>query len=150
MEFAAKEKVPSVRSWFASMVLAIVGLTDAAYLSWVKLANATASCSNIGDCELVNTSRFSEIGGIPIAALGAAAYLAIVALLGAERWLPDRSNSIRIGVFGIALAGTLYSAYLTYVEVAILRAICPLCVLSAVVISALLVLSIFRLGTGDT
>lgn len=48
-------------------------------------------------------------------------------------------------VFGISLAGVLYSAYLTYVEIAVLHAICPFCVLSAVVLLALLGLSSFRL-----
>ena len=150
MEIAGKREVPLVKTWIASVVLAIIGLADSAYLSWVKLANATATCSNIGDCELVNTSRFSEIGGIPIAALGTAAYLAIVVLLAIEKRLPDRSSSVRVGVFGIALAGTLYSAYLTYVEIGILRAICPLCVLSSVVISAIFVLSVFRVGIEET
>ncbi len=51
-------------------------------------------------------------------------------------------------MFGMATAGTLYSAYLTYLEVAVLEAICPYCVLSAVVMTGLWILSIVRLRRG--
>lgn len=145
MEIGAIRKLPLVKNRSVSMVLAILGMVDAAYLTWVKLADAMATCSDIGDCELVNTSRYSEIGGIPIAALGAAAYLSIVALLAAEKRYPNYGLSLKTGVFGITLAGTLYSAYLTFIEVSVLHAICPFCVLSAVLMTALLVLSVFRL-----
>src|SRR4030066_131585 len=66
------------RSRIAAIVLALVGLADSAYLAYVKLTNQLASCSNLGDCETVNSSRYSEIGGVPIALLGAAAYLIIL------------------------------------------------------------------------
>jgi uncharacterized membrane protein len=120
-------------------------MADSIYLTWIKLANATYACSNIGDCEAVNTSRYSEVAGVPIAALGAAAYAAILLLLLLDRRPSERSEQLRLGVFGLTLTGTLYSAYLTYVEVAILRAICPFCVASEVILAALLVLSILRL-----
>jgi uncharacterized membrane protein len=52
---------------------------------------------------------------------------------------------LRLAFFGFTLAGTLYSIYLTYVEVAILRAICPFCVVSAVVMLALFIIAVYRL-----
>jgi len=128
--------------WGLSVGLALLGLVDSSYLTWIKLANAAYTCSNIGDCEAVNNSSFAAVGGIPIAALGAAAYAVILLLLMLDR---RRSELLRFGVFGLSLAGTLYSAYLTYVQVAILKAICPFCTASAVILTALLVLSILRL-----
>lgn len=128
-----------------SYILALVGLADSIYLTYIKLANATASCAGIGDCESVNSSKYAEIAGIPIALLGAGAYLAILALLFMEKRGDFWKNNAPLGVFGISLVGVLYSAYLTYVEVAILHAICPYCVLSALVLVALLVISVVRL-----
>ncbi len=136
------------RGW-TGIALAAIGLVDSAYLSWLKLADATAACAGIGDCEAVNNSRFATVGGIPIALLGALSYGAILALFFADRVRPEWRMAGRVAMFGLTLAGTLYSAYLTYVEVAVLRAICPFCVVSAVVMALLLVISVLRLRESD-
>ena len=137
--------VKDSRLRWTSIILSILGLVDSIYLAWIKLANATAACAGIGDCESVNNSPYAEIAGIPIAVLGAGAYLLMISLLlmepRAEFW---KENSPLI-VFGLSLVGVLYSAYLTYVEVAILHAICPYCVISAVLLVAILAISVVRL-----
>jgi uncharacterized membrane protein len=128
-----------------SIVLAAIGLVDAAYLTWIKLSNSYAICGPIGDCESVNTSRYAEIGGVPIALLGAGAYLLILILLLLEPQGGVWKEYGSMMVFGISFAGVLFSAYLTYIEVAVLHAICPYCVLSAIVMVILLILAITRL-----
>ncbi|MBM3123198.1 MAG: vitamin K epoxide reductase family protein, partial [Chloroflexi bacterium] len=110
-----------------------------------KVTNNLAACGPIGDCESVNSSRYAEIAGIPVALLGALGYLAVLAFLVAECWLPRQIENLHLAVFGIALIGTLYSAYLTYIEVAVLRAVCPYCVISAVAMTAIFIISILRL-----
>lgn len=132
-------------TFWLSLVLAGVGLIDAGYLTWIKLTGNAVACSNVGDCELVNSSRFADIRGIPIAIIGAGAYLLIVLLLGLERRNPAMGETIRTAVFGLTLIGTLYSAYLTYVELGILHAICPYCLASAIIMTLLFALSIARL-----
>lgn len=136
-------------SWWAAVVMAALGLVDAAYLTWIKLADATASCAGIGDCDAVNSSQYAEIAGIPIALLGAGAYALILMLLLLEPRFSPQAETLRLSVFGLSLAGTLYSAYLTYVEVAVLHAICPFCVVSAVLLVGLLVVSILRLRSSS-
>ncbi|MBN1668911.1 MAG: vitamin K epoxide reductase family protein [Anaerolineales bacterium] len=133
----------------ASVLLALVGLADSAYLTYIKLANATASCGNIGDCDAVNSSPYAEFAGIPIALFGAGAYLAILALLLMEPRLKLAADYSRLAVLGISLAGVIYSAYLTYIEVAVLYAICPYCVLSALVITAIFGLALIRYWRGQ-
>lgn len=128
-----------------SLLLAGLGLIDAGYLTWIKLTGNVVACSNIGNCELVNNSRFADIRGVPIALLGAGAYLLILLLLGLERRSPSTGETIRMAVFGLTLVGSLYSAYLTYVEFAILRAMCPYCLASALIMLLLFALSIARL-----
>jgi uncharacterized membrane protein len=134
----------------ASILIAMVGLADAIYLSWSKLTQKQVFCGTSSQCETVNNSPYSEIGGVPIALLGLGAYLLILFLLYLENrggfW---RENSPLI-LFGITLVGVLYSAYLTYIEVAVLRAICPYCVVSAVAMTALFGVTLIRLVRAQT
>ncbi len=125
--------------------LTVVGLLDAAYLSWLKLAGQEAACAGIGDCDVVNSSPYAELFGIPIALLGAGVYLLILALLLAEPRLRAAQRMAAVyAVFALTLWGVLYSAYLTYIEVAVLHAICPFCVVSALVLLFLWILAIIR------
>ena len=136
-------------NWWLSLGLTLLGLGVSAYLTWVKLTGNTASCGTVGDCESVNNSRYAAIGGVPIALLGALSYLALLALLLIEHRRPHAAETARLMVFGISLIGTLYSAYLSYLEVAVLKAICPYCVASAIAVTAVLVLCVLRLRSAD-
>ena len=66
--------------------------------------------------------------------------------------LESRAGGLRdyapLGIFGLALTGTLYSAYLTYVELFVIHAVCPYCVASAVLITGLLIMAVVRLVRG--
>ncbi len=125
--------------------LSTLGLLDSIYLSWIKLSNQEALCSGIGSCDVVNGSEYSSIVGIPIAIFGAAAYITLlVALLGEQKNNFLKENGPLI-VFGVSLFGFLYSLYLTYVELFVIYAICPYCVLSAIVMTVIFVLSWIRL-----
>ena len=125
---------------------AIVGAINAIYLSWVKLShNETLCAPGLGDCFTVNTSRYSEIYGIPIALFGLSAFLLIIALLIFENrneFLQENGTMI---LFGVSLIGVLYSAYLTYLEAYVIHAWCPYCVLSAFMILIVFGVSIIRL-----
>jgi uncharacterized membrane protein len=125
-------------------ITAAIGLFTAIYLTIAKLANSQEMCiEGFGDCWTVNNSIYSELFGIPIALFGAGAYVSILVLL----WLETRnsfwkSNSPLL-LFGITLLGVLLSGYLTYIEIAVIEAICPFCVLSAI---AMVLLFIFNVG----
>jgi uncharacterized membrane protein len=130
----------------STVVLSIIGLLDSLYLTWVKLTQNQVVCiKGLGDCNSVNNSRYSEIFGIPIALLGMGAYLAIIILI----WLSKRSefweDNFPIIFMGITLIGFLYSGYLTYLELFVLNAICPYCVLSAIIMTLLFIIAILRL-----
>jgi len=140
-----KAKFQSEPLWLASVLLAIAGAVDSAYLAFLKFTGTVAACSDIGDCEAVNNSKYAEIGGIPLALLGLLGYLAILAFLILETQFPSWRDSLHLGVFGFTLAGTIYSVYLTYIEIFVLHAVCPYCVVSAVVMLLLFVISIVRL-----
>ncbi len=131
---------------WAMAVLAGLGALDAIYLTWVKLAHTQAICAGLGDCERVQTSVYSTLFGIPVAILGLGAYLVILALFLFGNRLPETLAAYNpLLIFGVAFIGFLFSAYLTYVELFVIEAICPYCVVSAVLITLIWLLSIWNL-----
>ncbi len=127
------------------IALSIVGLLDSLYLTWIKFSDQEAICTGVGACDVVNTSEYSLLLGIPIALFGALAYLAIFVLLMLEKryeWVEENAS---LAIFGISLFGFLYSLYLTYIELFVIFAICPYCVISAIVITLILIISWLRL-----
>lgn len=135
-----------------AIITAALGIIDSIYLLLIKVLNNKNLCiQGVGDCWSVNTSRYSEVFGIPLSALGIAAYAAILGL-----WilLPRNSftrRTIPIVNFMLSLIGVIYSAYLTYLEIAVIKAICPFCVLSAILLVILFIVSLLQLsqGSGD-
>lgn len=130
----------------ASVVIASLGFLDALYLLMIKLTQEPAFCiQGIGDCWSVNTSKYSEIIGIPVSLLGAGAYLAIILIQVSTKRTKFLQKYGPLSFFGISLTGTIYSAFLTYLEIWVIRAICPFCVISALFMLILLLLSIQNL-----
>ncbi len=129
-----------------ALIAAIIGALDSAYLTWVKLSHNEINCApGLGDCFTVNTSRYSEIFGIPVAIFGLATYLAIIAILLYEPRVDFFKENGTLAIFGISLIGVLYSIYLSYLEEFVLHAWCPYCILSAIVITIVFIISIVRL-----
>lgn len=126
-------------------ILAVIGLLDSLYLTWAKLTHTAVICGGSTECQTVNDSPYAEIAGIPISLLGMGAYIVILGLLYLENRGEIWAEYSRMFLFGITLVGVLYSAYLTYIEVAVIYAICPYCVVSAVVMLLLFVIAIIRL-----
>jgi uncharacterized membrane protein len=119
--------------------VSVAGIGVSAYLTWTHLWGVVPVCvGGGGGCAAVQTSRYAEISGIPVAALGLAAYAALL-LSAALRGVAG----VLAGIF-VALVGTLFSAYLTWLEVSVIQAICQWCVASAVLMVLALVLSISR------
>jgi uncharacterized membrane protein len=114
------------------VLLAVVGCCIALYLTPYKVGVIGVLSCSIGSCETVNTSKWSMLLGIPIAAWGLAAYLAllVLAMFGSAE---SREESVPIAKLLVALAGwsVIFSAWLTYLELFVIHAICIWCVTSA-------------------
>jgi uncharacterized membrane protein len=123
----------------ASAVVALAGAAIAAYLTVVHYSGGTPVCAVAHGCATVQQSRYAELGGAPVALLGLAGYVAILLSLARE------DERARTATAFLALAGFGFSAWLTYVEVARLDAICSWCVGSAICMTLLAALSITRL-----
>src|SRR5690606_6844170 len=83
----------------------------------------------------VQDSAYATIGPIPIAILGLGMYVALgtLALLRLTGRGPLSFEHASLASWTIALMGTIYAAYLTYVEIWVIDAICQWCVLSAII-----------------
>lgn len=120
--------------------VSVAGLAVSLYLTWTYAAGEAPAC--VGDsagCETVQGSPYSRLMGVPVPALGLGGYAAL--LLSAT--LRGPAGAI-FGLFA-ALVGTLFSGYLTYLELFVIEAICQWCVASAVLMVAALTLAALRL-----
>lgn len=133
------------RSWLdkLQLLLIVAGIGIASYLTYVKLFGIKPYCAGVGDCEAVQTSPYAELFGVPVAIWGLLSYLALLVLYLVKRsdWR-GLGHLARQATFLATLVGVLYSAYLTYLELFVINAICPWCVASAIVMTALFVLAI--------
>ena len=120
--------------YVVAAVLALLGLTDALYLTIQHMSGQSVPCSVTGGCEEVLTSSYAVVAGIPLASIGAAAYftafsLSILAAFG------YRSAAKLL----LPLVGTmvLVSVWLFYLQAFVIRAFCQFCLLSAGITIAL-------------
>ncbi len=106
-------------------VLALVGLGISIYLTVLKLAGEVPLCVVGGGCESVQTSRYSVVLGIPVAAYGAV--WSAVALAAAAAWWRASDRRALLVLYLGGLAGTLFEAYLVYLELFVIHAVCSWC-----------------------
>lgn len=125
---------PPPRPWTV-LALTAAGMGIAGYLTWLKLTGVRAAlCAAGTGCDLVQSSRYATLLGVPTAAWAVALYAAVAVLalagLTAGRWLT---------AFALAAGGVGFSAYLTYLSVFEIGATCVYCLASAAIVVALLV-----------
>lgn len=126
-----------------SFVVLALAIAVSGYLSYLKISNTQAVCVSGGafDCGVVLNSAYSELGGIPIAYLGLATNLIVVALLLLERRLDDTALLLN---FGVVLFAFLFSVYLVYVQAFVILAYCPWCLTHEALITVLFFLMGYR------
>src|SRR5574342_339869 len=129
----------------SSAILVVIGLFVSIYMTIYKVTSNDALCLGSGDCSTVNASRYAEVYGIPVAAIGIAGYFAILL----SHWYEQRDKFFEKNgpmlIFGLALTGFLFTVYLIYIEFAILHALCPFCLTSQTAMTLIFAISITRL-----
>jgi len=123
--------------------LALAGIFISLYLTLYKIGVIGELSCTIGSCETVNTSKWSRFLGLPVAAWGLLFYLDVfaVALVGTMRRF-EFEPAISYVLVGEAAVGVLFSAWLTYLELGVIHAICIWCVTSAVIVTLILLTSV--------
>jgi len=126
--------------------LSLIGILIALYLTLYKVGVIGSLTCSVGSCETVNTSRWATLLGLPVAAWGLAAYVAlfVLSMAGtADRYVGSRTLSWLL--VAIAAWSVIFSAWLTYIELFVIHAICIWCVTSAVLLVVILVVSVVDL-----
>lgn len=144
-QLKSTEAIGSRRAWRwlpVLPVLALFGLADSGYLLWRHRAETPGFCLTEG-CDVVNQGAYSEIWGIPLAAFGIGAYLLLLVLsIAAVMVISRRILGVIAAIAGIGVA---LSAWLIYLQVAVIKSICSWCVLSALTMTSLFALSLSML-----
>jgi uncharacterized membrane protein len=119
---------------------AVVGGAIAAYLTVVHYAHVSPICTT-GGCEKVQQSSYAKVGGIPVAVLGLVAYAGVLVTAAARGVPAALAGAV------IALAGTAFSGYLLWAQLARIHAICQWCIGNDVVIAVVAALCVARVVT---
>ncbi|HKP80847.1 MAG TPA: vitamin K epoxide reductase family protein [Pyrinomonadaceae bacterium] len=123
--------------YIAAALLSLLGVADALYLTVEHVTGQSVKCTIISGCSEVLSSPYAVVSGIPLAAIGAAAYFTVFSLA-------------TLAAFGYRAAGTLLtpliaamffvSIWLIYLQAFVIREFCQYCLFSAAITTALLVI----------
>jgi uncharacterized membrane protein len=112
--------------------LAFGALLVAVYLAAVKLSGGSPVCGPLAGCDTVNSSIYSEVMGVPVALFGALASAGVLAA--AFWWWYRGARWALLTAYLIGLASLPALAYLTYLELFVIGAICVWCVAYALLV----------------
>lgn len=125
------------------LILILVGVGVAAYLTYIESTGSDAVCGPVGDCNIVQQSQYALLFGVlPVGALGLIGYAGLM-----TTWFLSRSGRqpldslATIAFFLLASLGTLFSIYLTILEPFVIGATCIWCLSSALIMTVLAILS---------
>lgn len=116
------------------ILVSVVGLADASYLTYQHYAKIIPPCPAylpFFDCGAVLTSQYATIGSVPIALVGTIHY-ALLTLLAILALYFQKKTLLKL-IFILTAVALLFSAYLVYLQLFVLEAICFYCTLSALV-----------------
>ena len=112
------------------LLLSLAGAGIAAYLTVAHFTHLQVACAT-GGCETVQTSRYAEVAGMPVAAIGLTGYLALA-------WTASSGGGLaRAAGFAVAMV-------LLYVQAAVLHAFCQWCLASDAILVVLVPLTLLR------
>ncbi|HEY80579.1 MAG TPA: vitamin K epoxide reductase family protein [Anaerolineae bacterium] len=133
---------PGWINW-AIPILSVIGAGVAFYLGFVEATGAQAVCGPVGDCNAVQQSEYAVLFGIlPVGVAGFVGYFVILALWAWQRFGPEEKVGRTAWMLPFVIYfGTLFSAYLTFLEPFVIGAICMWCMTSAWIMTALLFLT---------
>jgi uncharacterized membrane protein len=126
-----------VALYAAAAIVSLAGLTDAIYLTVEHLSGRSVRCTVISGCSEVLSSPYATVGGIPLAAVGAAAYFLVFSLATLAAFKYSFAGRLLSAVVGLMFLTTLW---LLYLQAFVIRHFCQFCLLSAAVTITLTVI----------
>lgn len=124
-------------SYLIAALVSLIGLGDAIYLTVQHITGASLRCTIISGCSEVLSSPYAQVGPVPLAAVGAAAYFVVfsLAILAAFGY-PLVKLLLKI-LLGLMFLTTLW---LLYLQAFVIHHFCQYCLLSAAVTTALTII----------
>lgn len=129
-----------MKLYITAAIVSLIGLADAIYLTVEHVTGQSVRCTIVAGCSEVLSSQYAVVAGVPLAAIGAAAYFTVFSLA-------------TLAAFGYRIAGLLltvlvllmflFSLWLIYLQAFVIHAFCQFCLLSAAVTTALTVIALF-------
>ncbi|HKS08924.1 MAG TPA: vitamin K epoxide reductase family protein [Pyrinomonadaceae bacterium] len=133
-----------MKLYITAAIVSLIGLADAMYLTVEHVTGQSVRCTIVAGCSEVLSSQYAVVAGVPLAAVGAAAYFTVFSLA-------------TLAAFGYRIAGTLLTAlvllmflvslWLIYLQAFVIHAFCQFCLLSAAVTTALTIIALFARRT---
>jgi uncharacterized membrane protein len=135
--------VTGSRYYLSIVLCALVGAAASGLALQQHYRRDGTSFCNISttfNCDVVNRSSYSQVQGIPVALVGLIAYGVMITLAMFQK---DKAETPALLLL-LSGTGLLVSLYLTYVEAAVLRTWCILCLTSLFCIALIAMFSALR------
>jgi uncharacterized membrane protein len=120
-------------------LLSLVGLADALYLTIEHVTGQSVRCTILAGCSAVLSSPYAVVAGIPLAAIGAAAYFSVFSLATLAAFGYRSAGKI---LMVLVILMFLVSLWLIYLQAFVIREFCQYCLLSALITTALLIIAL--------
>jgi len=117
-------------------LLALVGLADALYLTIEHVTGQSVRCTILSGCSAVLSSPYAVVAGIPLAAVGAAAYFSVFSLAVLTLFGYPKVSGL---LLALVIAMFAVSLWLVYLQAFVIREFCQYCLLSALITTTILV-----------
>lgn len=125
----------------AGFILALIGFSDASYLSIKRLNGQIPPCIITGGCDVVTKSAYSSFGPIPVSVVGSVFYLSVLVLFFAS--LVNKDNRWAVLALKITPVGFLFSLYFLFIQAFVLHAYCIYCLGSFATSTLLFALAVY-------
>lgn len=128
----------------AITILGVTGMLVSLYLTYLHYNPSKNAFCNVNDylnCDIVNKSKYADLGGIPVGVIGFLGYFLLTVMSHGwhKNWFKKPTHK-KLMIF--SSAGLAFSLYLTFIEFFVLNAVCALCVTSQIIIISIFILSI--------
>jgi len=125
------------------MVVSLIGIIDASYLTFKSFTHGPVPCSITNGCADVLTSQYSSVYGLPTSVFGVIFYLLVLVFTYALFY--RKKVKFFSYLFWLSAVAFLVSFALVYIQLFTIKAICPYCMVSALLSTVIFtLLVIFR------
>lgn len=130
-------------NWFiwGFVIVSFIGFIDASYLTISHYTGSSLNCSLLQGCDIVTTSKYSQIFGIPVALMGMFYYFSV--LIASLIYVDTKNSKVFKFIQPLTVLGLLGSLYFVYLQLFVIHAICQYCMLSALTSTTLFILGLF-------